>query len=140
MARREIVNRRPGRGNGKATKQRREAGPPRAARPATRSATAPRGAVFENVGVTESDLSLVERRRSVVPITKPRASVKLQDDAPKESTDAVAVEGGAPAVELLSEERIRRRAYELYLVRNGNEGDVVSDWLLAECELRARPS
>lgn len=33
---------------------------------------------------------------------------------------------------------IRRRAYEIYLNRNGAPGDPVADWLQAERELRAR--
>jgi hypothetical protein len=33
------------------------------------------------------------------------------------------------------EERIRQRAYEIYLAREDREGDEVSDWLLAEQEL-----
>ena len=34
------------------------------------------------------------------------------------------------------EQRIRERAYEIYLSRNG-EGDEVSDWLTAERELKS---
>jgi hypothetical protein len=33
------------------------------------------------------------------------------------------------------EEQIRQRAYEIYLSREGQEGDEVSDWLAAESEL-----
>jgi hypothetical protein len=32
-------------------------------------------------------------------------------------------------------ERVQQRAYEIYLARNGQAGDAVSDWLLAEREL-----
>mgnify|MGYP000710613106 CR=1 FL=1 len=35
-------------------------------------------------------------------------------------------------------EEIERRAYQLYLDRNGLPGDPVADWLQAEAELRAR--
>jgi Protein of unknown function (DUF2934) len=36
-----------------------------------------------------------------------------------------------------NEQRIRERAYEIYLSRNGNgEGDELSDWLTAERELK----
>lgn len=34
------------------------------------------------------------------------------------------------------EEQIRQRAYEIYLSREGQEGDEVSDWLAAERELK----
>ena len=33
-------------------------------------------------------------------------------------------------------EEIRRRAYEIYLSRNGAPGDEVQDWLRAETEIR----
>lgn len=36
------------------------------------------------------------------------------------------------------EEEIRRRAYEIYLERNGSPGDEHQDWLIAEREVRAR--
>jgi len=36
------------------------------------------------------------------------------------------------------DEEIRRRAYELYLQRNGQAGDPNRDWLVAEREVRAR--
>jgi hypothetical protein len=36
------------------------------------------------------------------------------------------------------EEEIRRRAYELYLQRNGSPGDEHQDWLIAEREILAR--
>lgn len=35
-----------------------------------------------------------------------------------------------------SEDEIRRRSYEVYLARNGGDGDPLSDWLTAERELR----
>lgn len=36
------------------------------------------------------------------------------------------------------DEEIRRRAYELFLERNGAAGDPNADWLIAEREIRAR--
>jgi Protein of unknown function (DUF2934) len=36
----------------------------------------------------------------------------------------------------VSDDRIARRAYELYLFRGGEEGHDMDDWLLAERELR----
>ncbi len=41
-----------------------------------------------------------------------------------------------PAVNL--DEEIRRRAYEIYLERQGNPGDESEDWLAAEREVLAR--
>jgi hypothetical protein len=38
-----------------------------------------------------------------------------------------------------SEERIRRRAYELYVERGGQPGDGVGDWLRAEREYYGQP-
>jgi hypothetical protein len=37
-----------------------------------------------------------------------------------------------------SEEKIRERAYQIYVSRNGGPGDAVSDWLEAEAQLRAQ--
>jgi hypothetical protein len=34
------------------------------------------------------------------------------------------------------EERVRQRAYELYLARNGNSGSALDDWFHAEEEVR----
>jgi len=38
----------------------------------------------------------------------------------------------------VSEEQIRRRAYELYVQRGGVGGNQAEDWLRAEAELRGR--
>jgi len=38
--------------------------------------------------------------------------------------------------QLVGEEQIRLRAYELYQKREGNHGDPESDWFRAEAELR----
>jgi hypothetical protein len=35
------------------------------------------------------------------------------------------------------EERIRNRAYELYLLRGGEDGSDMEDWLQAETEIQA---
>jgi Protein of unknown function (DUF2934) len=42
----------------------------------------------------------------------------------------------SPANYAPSYKEIRRRAYEIYLERNGLGGDEVDDWLQAEAELR----
>ena len=38
----------------------------------------------------------------------------------------------------VSEDRIRQRAYELYVQRGGHDGGHVDDWFRAETELRGR--
>ena len=38
----------------------------------------------------------------------------------------------------VSEEKIRQRAYELYMQRGGQHGKHVDDWFRAEAELRGR--
>ena len=48
---------------------------------------------------------------------------------------------GETAVPLpIAHEQIVRLAYEIYVARGDGEGDALSDWLAAECELRACPS
>ncbi len=43
-----------------------------------------------------------------------------------------------PPIETLSlEERIRRRAYELYVLRGNESGSELDDWLQAESEIRS---
>jgi hypothetical protein len=40
-------------------------------------------------------------------------------------------------VEIATDEQIRRRAYEIYLARDGQDGSELDDWLRAEAELAA---
>jgi hypothetical protein len=42
------------------------------------------------------------------------------------------------AMEGPTEEQIRQRAYQIYMLRGGAPGDPVWDWQQAELELRAR--
>lgn len=49
-----------------------------------------------------------------------RASIKPKKQAPKP---------------IPIEERIRQRAYEIYLRREGREGNALGDWLQAETEI-----
>ena len=45
--------------------------------------------------------------------------------------------GKAPPIQTLSlEERVRRRAYELYIQRGNESGSELDDWLQAEDEIR----
>lgn len=64
---------------------------------------------------------------------------KAEALAPTESLhafqDPAGVADGDPGVSP-SDEEVRRRAHEVYLARNGGQGDAMSDWLTAERELR----
>jgi hypothetical protein len=57
------------------------------------------------------------------------ASAVSTKDSPNRRDDQVPID-----------ERIRVRAYELYLERSGQPGDDVGDWLRAEHSLRGEPS
>jgi hypothetical protein len=46
--------------------------------------------------------------------------------------------GGQDQAAMADEERIRSRAYELYLERGGSSSDETEDWLRAEREYRGR--
>ncbi len=49
----------------------------------------------------------------------------------------VAARAKVPEIETLSiEERIERRAYELYVQRGNQSGSELEDWLQAEAEIR----
>jgi hypothetical protein len=50
--------------------------------------------------------------------------------------DAAAGSQPAKSTPTVSEERIRERAYHVYLARGMAPGDAISDWLQAERELR----
>ncbi len=54
------------------------------------------------------------------------------------STVVAASKTGASTTQANLDEEIRRRAYELYLQRNGKAGDPNRDWIVAEREVRAR--
>jgi hypothetical protein len=51
---------------------------------------------------------------------------------------AEAVEKSPAAVKNSLEERIRQRAYELYLQRQGQHGSPEQDWLQAVAEIRSQ--
>ncbi len=63
-----------------------------------------------------------------------RASPPPTTRPPVKRTRSAAVGAAAPTP---TEEQIARRAYEIYLSRNGGEGDSLHDWLAAERELLA---
>ena len=75
-----------------------------------------------------------------------KAKKTTENPAPKKpSTRAKSGAAAAPAEALtpvftiqLTEEQVRRLAYELYLKRNGNGGTPEEDWYRAEAELRGK--
>lgn len=64
---------------------------------------------------------------------QPTSSVKLPPV--NEPRNATAAAPGKPPRIPVSPERIRIRAFEIYLTRNGGPGDEMTDWLQAEREL-----
>jgi len=64
----------------------------------------------------------------------PIAVMPVRTGARPASTNLRAVNQSSASLD----EEIRRRAYELYLQRNGSNGDPVGDWFVAEREVRAR--
>jgi hypothetical protein len=60
-------------------------------------------------------------------VAKKTAKAERQDVAKRASAVSLNPEVG--------EDRVRTRAYEIYLERGDNPGDAVSDWLAAEHEL-----
>ncbi|MCK6485419.1 MAG: DUF2934 domain-containing protein [Phycisphaerae bacterium] len=75
-----------------------------------------------------------------MPITDPRTVETFRGETPGEAAQAEAVDHLVPTIRLDTDEQVRQRAYELYLQRNGRTGDALSDWLLAERELRVPTS
>jgi len=57
---------------------------------------------------------------------------------PEVRNNVTAISAAVRKPNLNLDEEIRRRAYELYLQRNGAPGDQNKDWLIAEREVRAR--
>ena len=63
---------------------------------------------------------------------------KTRDEAREEAQTEVIDESFVLSdAEKERRERIARRAYELYLSREGSYGDEQTDWFLAEAEIRA---
>jgi hypothetical protein len=66
---------------------------------------------------------------------KRRAGLAIESMARSQNaTPAPPIERKQPTV---TEEKVRLRAYEIYLERGGNAGNAVGDWLQAERELLA---
>jgi len=85
-------------------------------------------------------------RRSIGNTSKRKMSAPVEATAVQPANGQVAPEvaqnmtasGVAPGQSLNLDEEIRRRAYELYLQRNGAGGDPNRDWFIAEREVRSR--
>jgi hypothetical protein len=84
------------------------------------------------------------------PIGSPLSSPPVHDAVEVENVDVavdarVAGDDGLPAGDPEADEnatrtRIAERAYAIYLSRNGDGGDALSDWLEAERQVRDSPS
>lgn len=67
----------------------------------------------------------------MAPSRNNKKSAVKKSSAKKTST----AKPGTRRAKVASEDAIRRRAYELYLARNGEHGHDLDDWLQAEKEL-----
>ena len=57
-----------------------------------------------------------------------------------DSSERAEAQGQDRSLDLTREEKIRRRAYEIYLERGGEPGHDLADWLQAERQLTADQS
>jgi Protein of unknown function (DUF2934) len=73
---------------------------------------------------------------STEPVVMQPSSVEIAQEVVRKTVAVSAVSGNKNGGNL--DEEIRRRAYELYLQRNGTGGDPNADWFVAEREVRAR--
>jgi hypothetical protein len=70
--------------------------------------------------------------------TRPRNGTKSASRAAKPKTASKAKPSQASSASRKpTEEQIRSRAYEIFLARNGTQGDPLADWLQAKNELEA---
>jgi hypothetical protein len=70
------------------------------------------------------------------PVVMQPAVVESAQEVVRKNVTAPTIAAGKNGATI--DEEIRRRAYELYLQRNGAAGDSNSDWFVAEREVRAR--
>lgn len=69
--------------------------------------------------------------------SSPHTSTKKQAAIHSPAAPSASQVDSESAIELNMEERIRMRAYEIFLARLGNDGSAEQDWLRAEAELRS---
>ena len=79
-----------------------------------------------------TDSTAAPKKRTRKPTTEVETSTKVTT-APKNGSKPTVINEVAPGVNL--EERIRVRAYELYLQRSGQSGSPEQDWLQAAAEI-----
>ncbi len=70
------------------------------------------------------------KAKKIAPIAKP-----LDPVLPDQGGRSMPVD--PPRIHASREERIRRRAYEIYLQRGGRHGNAEQDWLQAEADVTA---
>lgn len=76
------------------------------------------------------------RRDAATTASEREIALPTTDESPDgRATEAMAAEDAAVGLDTLNE-RIRRRAYELYCARDKSDGDPVDDWLEAERQIR----
>jgi len=79
---------------------------------------------------------LSARHRTPGTESQPRPEIEASPVLAESIAD-VADGRGAQAVARYTEDEVRRRAYELFLARDGESGSASSDWYAAEEELRS---
>ena len=67
-----------------------------------------------------------KKKKDAETSNKPEETMGTANSTPETSSSDVSMS---------QEERIRIRAYELYMLRNGRNGSEVDDWLRAETEI-----
>jgi hypothetical protein len=84
-------------------------------------------------GTKERDMPDVKRTESM----EPRRSRRPSSYAPQQSSDALQKDPSPSALpdDGTRFERVRQRAYELYVKRGSSQGDEVADWLEAERQI-----
>lgn len=103
-----------------------------------------------NVPVAKTPVAVTPATATPVTVTPAVATpvaatpVTVTRAAPNGNKPSVTISSTTPSVTKLNgngsnlDEEIRRRAYELFLQRNGKGGDPNRDWLAAENEVKAR--
>jgi len=83
--------------------------------------------------------SITPRKRKATVAVEPPVVQPTDGQVAPEAGQDMAATGILPGqTDLNLDEEIRRRAYELYLERNGASGDPNRDWFIAEREVRSR--
>jgi len=87
----------------------------------------------------KSNGSSIPRKRKIATPVEPVPAQPWDGQSTSEAVQNMTANDVAPSqADLNLDEEIRHRAYELYLQRNGGDGDPNGDWFIAEREVRAR--